>query len=307
MIWAKGSGLFDPAQVGIKPVGMTTACYRGFICNYEISDDTLFLAGLVVWGSSPSYPSIGGVAPTIDRSYSTFVSAAVEADIPGFTLRTSEDTCGPAVYREIRLPVPFDGRIILGRENLFPYARGCSLYNWREIHECLFTRGRLDRAVDFSAVFARMREAVKRQVADAYKIRSEELAQHFSHGSRSQEIACQAILAKFSPGCWGDDLSWAHETVRVLESESSLVEEYLRTRDDIDRGLRERQWESDRRAAESERAAREFFARIERDGWNCMHCGRHGAAHEDFRLSTGPTSYVICRKCGWVQRHLPKS
>lgn len=206
-----------------------------------------------------------------------------------------------AVYRNLQLPVLFDGGIILGRENLFPYARDSYPYNWREIHQCLFTGGRLRRAVDYSAVFARMREAVERQVADAYKIRSEELTSRFPYGNQSQEIARHAILDRLRPNHWGQDLSWAHQTVRALESTHSLVEEHLQALEDIDRVLQGQQKERDEKALESERTAREFFARIERDGWDCTHCRWHGVAHEDFRLSIGPESHIICRKCGWVQ------
>jgi hypothetical protein len=306
MIWARGSGLFHPAQVDITPVEMSTACYRGFICHYEISDDTLLLTGLVVLGTCASYPSIGGVVPRIERGFGTLVSAAIEADIPGFTFRAADSSFGPAIYREMRLPVPFDGGIILGRENLFPHLRGCNPYNWQEIFECLFTGGRLDRAVDCSGLFGRMREAVRQQVAEAYKIPSKELILRFGYGSRSQEIASQAILDRLRPNHWGEDLSWAYETVRALENTSSLVEDNLQALEDIDRAFREQQRERDEQAAEGERTAREFFARIERDGWNCTHCGWVGVADEDFRFSIGPMSCVICRKCGWVQDLLPE-
>jgi hypothetical protein len=62
-----------------------------------------------------------------------------------------------------------------------------------------------------------------------------------------------------------------------------------------------RQTEVTEEQVESERTARLLFAIVERDGWSCTHCGRHGVAHEDFRLSIGTTSCVICRKCDWVQ------
>jgi len=45
-----------------------------------------------------------------------------------------------------------------------------------------------------------------------------------------------------------------------------------------------------------------LWPRVIRDGWTCSHCGWHGRAETDFRLSIGTAgSMVICRKCGWVQ------
>jgi hypothetical protein len=36
-------GLFDPNAHGIQTVGASTACYRGFYCNYAITDRQLLL------------------------------------------------------------------------------------------------------------------------------------------------------------------------------------------------------------------------------------------------------------------------
>ena len=53
--------------------------------------------------------------------------------------------------------------------------------------------------------------------------------------------------------------------------------------------------------ADREQVARELFGRIQQGGWTCGHCGAHGVAEKDFRLSIGPDSCVICRRCGWHQ------
>ena len=38
-----GTGLFEPAQQGVKAFGWSTACWRGFHCSYEVADGALFL------------------------------------------------------------------------------------------------------------------------------------------------------------------------------------------------------------------------------------------------------------------------
>lgn len=38
-----GKGLFDPADHGIRPVPLTSACWRGFHCEYEVRDAVLLL------------------------------------------------------------------------------------------------------------------------------------------------------------------------------------------------------------------------------------------------------------------------
>jgi len=56
---------------------------------------------------------------------------------------------------------------------------------------------------------------------------------------------------------------------------------------------------------EKERIARQLFESIETSEWTCTHCGHQGVHHKDFRLSIGPESCVICRKCGWPQEQDP--
>jgi hypothetical protein len=281
MIWATGSGLFDPAQVGYP------RCDRRFNCIYEIDDDGIFLTNLVIYGENQaSYPAIGGVEPTIDT----------DLQFPY------------AVYSEIRFPVPFSGMLLIGRiESLCPprfslfdgrerpHNSRERPHNWREFRECQFIIGKLEHDVDHLAVFERMRWAVKRQIW-------------------KQEGTCRVILDGLTPDHWWEDFSWAYETVRDLESGSLLVKEKLHALKDYDRLLREQRWqrvEKQRERVEKQTAkithiARRLFASIERGGWQCMHCGTYGAAHKDFRLSIGPKSCVICRKCGWVQAFKPR-
>jgi hypothetical protein len=272
VIGARGPGLFDPAQVGIKSVSIFRGFEREFFCTYEIDDDGIFLTNLVIRGENESsYPRIGRVEPTFDNSFNA------------------------AQYSKIRLPVPFHGGLLLGGKTpglnfnraVFPLrsvipVRSLAGFNvelpdYEEIRECLFKRGELDRDADHSA-----------RCADLEKL---------TRVSREDLIEC----FRLDYGEWG--ISWIYEGARGLGRYSlpPAFEEKLQAVEDSDRRVRERLQEQEEQAAESERIARQLFARIERDGWDCTHCGRHGVAHEDFRLSIGPASCVICRKCGWVQ------
>jgi hypothetical protein len=38
-----GSGQFDPTQQGIRPVVISSACWRGYHCTYEVADGSLLL------------------------------------------------------------------------------------------------------------------------------------------------------------------------------------------------------------------------------------------------------------------------
>src|SRR5688500_14093838 len=62
-----GSGLFDPATLGIQPVGMSTACWRGYIAHYSIVDGQLLLTSLMLGLPSGQRPELFGVSPIRDR------------------------------------------------------------------------------------------------------------------------------------------------------------------------------------------------------------------------------------------------
>jgi hypothetical protein len=88
-----GAPLFDPADHGLKTEMWHTACYRGFVCDYSLRADGLFLRRLEVGvdpdGGAPS--AIAGVEP----------EARPEA--------------GRYRYSRMKLRVPFAGRLLLGR------------------------------------------------------------------------------------------------------------------------------------------------------------------------------------------------
>ena len=61
----KGKGLLTPVELGINPFMMSTACYRGYICQYEFIDDKLYLTGMRVRTADNQYPVVGDVSATL--------------------------------------------------------------------------------------------------------------------------------------------------------------------------------------------------------------------------------------------------
>ena len=43
-----GNGLFVPGAFGLTPVWMSTACYRGYQCTYEVADAMLMIRELQI-------------------------------------------------------------------------------------------------------------------------------------------------------------------------------------------------------------------------------------------------------------------
>lgn len=49
-----GDGLFDPFAYGMNPVSWCTACWRGFVTDYEVENGQLFLDTLKICLTEPS-------------------------------------------------------------------------------------------------------------------------------------------------------------------------------------------------------------------------------------------------------------
>ena len=66
---SRGELLFDIFKFGLKPEMISTACYRGFFCDYTLNTNGLFVRKLTVYDKSGNYPVIRSVKPKIVEDY----------------------------------------------------------------------------------------------------------------------------------------------------------------------------------------------------------------------------------------------
>ena len=60
---------FDPENYGLEPHMISTACCRGYWCEYDITDDGLFLDKLYLFNKDGNYPQFLGktVLPAVNE------------------------------------------------------------------------------------------------------------------------------------------------------------------------------------------------------------------------------------------------
>jgi hypothetical protein len=157
-----GTGLFEPSQQGIKAVGWSTACWRGFHCAYEVADGALFLTqvnlGLgeedMASAARGEGPKLFGKVPrpyTIHGHSTSLRTGRVETswESPDF------------VVDGLREAVPFTGGLLLGDDfirELYVHMGFHPAYKFRVVHELVFDAGRLTEEHDRSAQMAEFRE-----------------------------------------------------------------------------------------------------------------------------------------------------
>src|SRR4051812_48640333 len=90
---ANGGRLFDPKAFGLQPREASSACWRGFICHYELRDDQLFLEEVQMALSSTPPPLLGR-------------EPEISIQKIGFN----------AAYRDLGAHVAFSGGLLLARD-----------------------------------------------------------------------------------------------------------------------------------------------------------------------------------------------
>ena len=135
LVGGDGRGLFQPREYGLRPYGRSTACERGFVCSYKLSDGRLILSGLSL-SCSGEPPAAFGVRPAVD-------------DRLGYT------------YRRIGHFVAFSGRILIATDfipELYVHMGFQSACKYQTVRELAFDEGRLILDTDRSEESAAQRQ-----------------------------------------------------------------------------------------------------------------------------------------------------
>ena len=143
----EGRGLFEPSEEGLRLFPRCTACWRGFVCYYEVEADELLLGRLWVALREPEGegsalrggPAINGIRPTAPR----------------------EPTAGfNAVYEELGLRVCFTGEMLIGDgfiRELYVHMGFHPAWKYQEVLRLTFEQGGLIECQDVSAEMAELR------------------------------------------------------------------------------------------------------------------------------------------------------
>lgn len=136
---------FSPEAYGITPEAACTACWNGFWCRYNITDEGIFLEDLYIHSKDEVYPEINGVAP------------CTEGDGKPLTY------FGHRLYKGLNLRIPYSGKILVGTEFLPKYyIHGGYQRPWayNVLTEFILEKGVLAEKKDHSHLAAAMREQI---------------------------------------------------------------------------------------------------------------------------------------------------
>jgi hypothetical protein len=137
----KGPPLFDPSKYGLHPVGSCSACWRGFMCEFEIANSFLFLRKAHMCFFTDAPPLWNVEAESL---------ASGENDFRIFS----------HMYSFENQIIPFTGGLLLADgfiEELYVHMGFHPAWKYEEVHEIKFENGRVVFERDCSEAMAKIR------------------------------------------------------------------------------------------------------------------------------------------------------
>jgi hypothetical protein len=143
-------GLFDPREEGISlnESRFSSACWRGFYCEYAVSDDRLFMMKLNLY---PSYAD--ELRFKYGKSTSLFYGRSPEANHRSMWQ-----------YRDLFYPIDYTGGLVIYndylRSGLIISNANPPLFLFKSVREIMLDRGSIVEIVDRSTEVEQVRDLV---------------------------------------------------------------------------------------------------------------------------------------------------
>ncbi|PZR11053.1 MAG: hypothetical protein DI536_18100 [Archangium gephyra] len=148
-----GGPLFEPAQHGLKPVMISTACWRGWYATYAVRDRQLLIASLAIGlDHTQPLPTLEGLSPQ-RRSYEA-------RELKNGEWVDVKATTHEWFFEPLTLPVPFTGGLLLARgfiRELYVHMGHHPAWKYEEVVELTFVDGRLATMQSRSEAMAKLR------------------------------------------------------------------------------------------------------------------------------------------------------
>ena len=177
-IVAKSASLdFNPVKYGIIPSSSCTACWDGYWCIYNITEEGIFLKDLYIHAHDNSYPEIEGVAVFSERG-------------------NDFNYMGHRLYKGLNIKMNYTGKILVGSKFIPKYYIHMgyqSAWAYEVLTEFVFENGNLVKANDLSDVAAKLRAKIDEDRKNAdFSMRSELDLRRFIEESFSLDYAKKA-------------------------------------------------------------------------------------------------------------------
>ena len=146
---------FYPQNYGIKPRAFCTGCWKGYWCEYYISDKDIKLENLYINSQNGNYPEIRGIKPEKDG----------EKDFLYM---------GYHLYKNLGMPVDYTGKIIVGKGFINKYYIHMGYqraWAYEVLKELIFANGIFVESIDHSEMARKLRSELDEKAEENEKER----------------------------------------------------------------------------------------------------------------------------------------
>lgn len=138
---------FSPEEYGITPESCCSACWTGYWCNYNISDEGIVLENLYINSHEDYYPDINGVKVKGSK-------------------KNAFEYMGHHYYEGVNIKMDYTGRILVGKDFLRGYYIHMGYqraWAYEELKELVFENGALIEVIDHSHIAKEIRERIENE------------------------------------------------------------------------------------------------------------------------------------------------
>jgi hypothetical protein len=141
---------FDPKNYGYRPVMASTACYRGYICEYKVDSGTLLLDNLRISHQGNDLPVSQNKQPP---------------NLNGIVASLSEHRFfGRWLFLDVNLPLEYTGGLVVAKgfiKSLYVHMGFHPAWKYEEVHELIFESGELISESDLSKRMVEVRNKIE--------------------------------------------------------------------------------------------------------------------------------------------------
>lgn len=142
-----GQTFFDPRNYGFTPTRCTSACWRGFWCEYEIANSKLKLQTLHIHDENGNYPELNGISIIpiefmTDELYNGENTIQVKVPYEGFQ-----------TYNDLNLSIDLTGKTLLASDFIDEFYRHMGYqvpYGFKKLISIEYEHGAVKEIVDHS-------------------------------------------------------------------------------------------------------------------------------------------------------------
>lgn len=139
---------FNPTDYGITPESRSTACWKGYWCDYDISEDGIMLTNLYINSKDAYYPNIHGIKVSQNE---------------GDTKKAFLKYMGHHLYENLNIPMNYSGKIVIGDKFIRDYYIHMGYqkaWAYKVVLELIFMDGKLITTYNHNELVANMRQTI---------------------------------------------------------------------------------------------------------------------------------------------------